>query len=125
MVNPFPNGKTQLRLSPDCNSARCLVPSPMAATSNQSSFRSLSKKLIDIGRRRKVVGELSTRTSTNCPGCISGKGLLSVNFIKTCLSLSDSTDKTFKSKIYFFIFQYLSVFICTRTYYILYKGTMA
>ncbi len=38
------------------------------------------RQIIEIGRRRKVVGEPSTRISANCPGSISGSGDEEVNF---------------------------------------------
>ena len=57
------------------------VPSPMRCMSSHSSLCSLSTKLIDMGRRRNVVADPSTSTSTNCPGFISGS-------VSSCVSFS-------------------------------------
>ena len=69
-----------------------------------------STKLIEMGRRKKVVGESSTRTSTNCPGNMSGKGFSSVSFMSTCLGLSASTEETLRSRINFFIMYVIACF---------------
>jgi hypothetical protein len=58
---------------------------------------------MEIGRRKNVLGEPSTRTSTNCPGTISGNGFPSVSLISTYRSWILSTDFTVKSNKYFFI----------------------
>ena len=72
IVYAFPSGSTTFIVSPGLTSAKRLVPSPTSWIRNQTSFRCLSTKLIEMGRRKNVVGEPSTRSSANCPGNISG-----------------------------------------------------
>ena len=49
------------------------------------------------------MAELSTRTSANCPGRISGRAADEVSFIRTCLSPNISLETMSKSNICFFI----------------------
>ena len=97
----LPRGSTQFNTSPGFRRPNWRVPSPIIATNIHNSLASRSTKLMEMGRRRKVDGEPSTRTSTNCPGNMSGSGFVSVNLISTCFGLIASTERTFKSSIYF------------------------
>src|SRR5574344_335898 len=104
IVKPLPRGSTQFNLSPTFNFAILRVPAPIVATNNHSSLCHLSTKLMEMGRRRYVVGESVTCTSTNCPGIISGSGVLpEVNLMSTYRSCNCSIDVTSRSRIYFFI----------------------
>jgi hypothetical protein len=57
------------------------TPRTVANSSNQEpQLVALTiKKLMEMGRRRKVDGLPSTRTSTNCPGLMSGNKSLQVS----------------------------------------------
>ena len=64
-VELLPKGKTAFKTSPDFSVDRRRVPSPTSCIRNHTSLRFTSTKLTDIGLRKKVVGEPSTRNSAN------------------------------------------------------------
>src|SRR3712207_3649054 len=72
-----------------------------------------------MGRRRYVAGEWSTRTSTNCPGSISGRGSSAERCNSTWRSVRCSTSVTRKSNRYFFIG--LRLFVQTYTFLLEYS----
>ena len=57
----------------------------------------------DIGRRKKVEGEWSTLTLTNCPAWISGNSM-ECNTNKKLSALSRRFSLTVKSSIFFMLF---------------------
>ena len=106
IAKPLPKGSSTFTILPSSRVAKRLVPSPTSCMRNHTLFCCLSTKLMEIGRRRKVWGALSTRISANCPGCMSGNGSSASNFNKAKLGARCTFSTTLRSNKYFFIIHF-------------------